>query len=401
MMLRRLADYRDFAGEAKISELYRKGSRLSKFHILHVNSTYYGGGVAEILRNLLPLMNEIGIDIGWRAMIGSPDFFRVTKKFHNALQGDELNLTKMKKKVFEETNEMFASLTHVDHDLVVVHDLQPLPLVTHYKKRQPWVWRCHVDLSNSNKELWNYLKSFALAYDEFVFQMDEFAARGFSADYKVIRPSIDPLVTKNEKIEERVINKYLDKVGIDPTRPFISQVSRFDKWKDPEGVLEVYNRVKKEMDCQLVLVGSMATDDPEGQQVYDRVRKKASELGDVKLIVDAHDILVNSIQRASNVVLQKSVREGFGLSVAEALWKRTPVVASDVGGIPSQVIDGETGYLVDSHDYDDAAKKVIKLLSDDDLREEMGEKARQHVKDNFLVTCQIEDWLDFWTRIFE
>lgn len=400
-MKKRLVDYREFVGEAEISKIYRKGSRLSKQHILHVNSTYYGGGVAEILRNMTLLMNEIGIDVGWRAMIGSPDFFRVTKQFHNALQGDDIDLTEWKKEVFEETNEEFAAFTHLTHDLVIVHDPQPLPMITFYKKRQPWIWRCHVDLSSPDGEVWDYLKSFALAYDQTVFQMDEFATEGFSEGYKVIRPSIDPLTMKNKDLDEKTVNKYLKKVGVDPSRPLISQVSRFDKWKDPSGVIDVFEKIKEEMDCQLVLLGSMATDDPEGQMVYDQISKKANGIEDITIVADARDILVNAVQGASDVVLQKSFKEGFGLTVTEALWKETPVVASDIGGISSQVVEGENGYLVDPHNYDEVAEKVMDLLSDDTLRGEMGKKGRRRVRDKFLITRHIEDWLDLWMDFLE
>ncbi|KXB06343.1 glycosyl transferase family 1 [candidate division MSBL1 archaeon SCGC-AAA382F02] len=395
-MQRRIVDYREFIPESDISRIYRKGSRLSKYHLLHINSTYYGGGVAEILRNMTMLMNEIGVDVGWRPMIGTPDFFRVTKKFHNSLQGDDITLTDMKKKVFEEASREFSTFTHLDHDLVIVHDPQPLPLITYYRKHQPWLWRCHIDLSTPNEEVWDYLKSFVLEYDQNIFQMDEFAARGFSEDYKIIRPSIDPLTTKNEDLEKDTVNKYLNKIGVDPSRPIVSQVSRFDKWKDPSGVIDVFDKVKEESDCQLVMMGSMATDDPEGQMVYDRIRKKANGRDDITLIVDAHDIVVNAVQRASDVVLQKSLKEGFGLTVTEALWKETPVVASNRGGIPSQIEDGENGYLVNPEDFDEVAKKVLDILSSESLQEKMGAKGREKVREKFLITRHIEDWIDLW-----
>ncbi|MCD6248320.1 MAG: glycosyltransferase [Hadesarchaea archaeon] len=396
-----LTDYRDFVDESKISEIYRKGSRISRRHILHISSTYYGGGVAEILRSLVPLLNDVGIDVGWRTVVGSPDFFRVTKKFHNALQGDKIALTKMKKKVYEETNEIFSKFTHVEHDLVVVHDPQPLPLIKFYKKKQPWIWRCHIDLSNPNEKLWDYLKSFVIPYDLVVYHTEEFAMRGFSENYRVIKPSIDPLSIKNIDLPGETVKKYLKKAGVVEGKPLISQVSRFDKWKDPIGVLKVFDLVRREMDCQLFLVGDIAIDDPEGQKMHERVLSEVKGRRDVRLILGAHDILVNAIQRASDVVLQKSIREGFGLSVSEALWKKTPVVASNVGGLPTQVIDGETGYLVDPMDYEAAAKKVMDLLSDPTLREKMGEKGREHVKKNFLITRHIEDWIDLWTEILE
>lgn len=398
-MRRSLTDYRDLVGESKISDIYRKGRKISTKHILHVNATYYGGGVAEILKSIVPLLNDVGIDMGWRSMLGSREFFGVTKKFHNALQGDETDLTEVKKRVYEETVENFASFTHIPHDLVVVHDYQPLPLVKFYKRKQPWIWRCHLDLSDPNEEVWRYLKSFALPYDLTVYQTSEFAARGFSEDCKIIRPSIDPLTTKNEDIEEDTVDKYLNKIGVDPSRPIVSQVSRFDKWKDPSGVIDVFDKVKEERDCQLVMMGSMATDDPEGQKVYDRIRKKANGRDDITLIVDAHDIVVNAVQRASDVVMQKSLKEGFGLTVAEALWKETPVVASNRGGIPSQIEDGEEGYLVDPEDYDEVTKKVLDILSSESLQEKMGAKGREKVREKFLITRHIEDWINLWRGV--
>jgi trehalose synthase len=398
-MSRSLTDYRDFVDESKISEIYRKGSEISTKHILNVSSTYYGGGVAEVLRCIIPLFNDIGIDVGWRTIVGSPDFFKVTKKFHNALHGENIKLTRMKKKLYEETNEIFSRFTHLEHDLIVVHDPQPLPLIKFYKKKQPWVWRCHVDLSNPNEKAWEYLKSFILPYDLVVYQMEEFAARGFSDNYKVIRPSIDPLSPKNIALPERTIKKYLRKAGVAKDKPLISQVSRFDKWKNPLGLLKVFDRIRKEMDCQLVMVGDIAPDDPEGQRMYEEVQSKTVGRDDVRLVLSAHNILVNSIQRASDVVMQNSIREGFGLTVTEALWKRTPVVASNVGGLPTQVIDGETGYLVDPKNTETTAKKVMDLLSNDNLREKMGERGREHVKENFLVTRHIEDWIDLWIEI--
>lgn len=400
-MLRKLTDYRGIVGNKKVAEIYRKARKIRKKHILHISSTPYGGGVAEILRSAVPLMNDVGIDVGWRTMVGSPDFFRTTKKFHNALQGDAIALTHKKIRLFEETNQVFSKFTHLDHDLVVVHDPQPLPIIKFYRKKQPWMWRCHIDLSRPNQKLWDYLKDFVLLYDMVIYQMEEFAVHGVPGNYRVIKPSIDPLSMKNMPIPKSTINKYIKKAGVDPKRPIISQVSRFDKWKDQIGVLRVFDRIRREMDCQLLLVGDVALDDPEGQEMYEQLHADVKGREDVRVIVGAHDIMVNVVQRASDVVLQKSTREGFGLTVSEALWKETPVVASNVGGIPSQVIEGENGHLVDPYDYNDAAKKVMDLLSDKHMRDEMGIKGRQHVKENFLITRLIEDWIGLWTEMFQ
>ncbi len=393
-MVRRLTDYRGIVDDAVIAEIYRKGRKLYKKHILHINSTPYGGGVAEILRSLIPLMNDIGVRVGWRILVGSPDFFRVTKKFHNALQGDQISLTRKKIRIYEETNETFAKLTHIDHDLVIVHDPQPLPLITFYRKRQPWVWRCHIDLSRPNRKLWNYLKGYVLRYDLVVYQMEQFAARGVPGEYRIIQPSIDPLSLKNMPLSRTTIRKYVMKAGLDPKRPIIAQISRFDKWKDQIGVVDVFERVRREVDCQLVLVGDMALDDPEGQEMYEKLMAAVKNKRDIHVILGAHDVMVNAIQRAADVVVQKSLREGFGLSVTEALWKGTPVVASNVGGIPAQVKDGENGFLVDPYDHSTMAERVMDIIGDRTLREKMGEKAIQHVKENFLITRHLENWLD-------
>jgi trehalose synthase len=398
-MLRKLTDYRPIVGDAKIAEIYRKGRVLCKKHIVNLSSISYGGGVAEVLRNVVPLMNDIGILVGWRTIVGSPDFFRVTKKFHNALQGDSIALTQKKINVYEETNETFSKLTHLDHDLVIVHDPQPLPLIKFYRKRQPWIWRCHIDLSKPNRKLWDYLKSFVLRYDLVVYQMEEFAAKGVPGDYRVIKPSIDPLSMKNMPLSRATVKKYLQKAGVSGKKPLITQVSRFDKWKDQIGVLKVFDRIREEMDCQLLLIGDIALDDPEGQAMYEQLLSRVKGRRDVRVIVGAHDVMVNAVQRASDVALQKSIREGFGLSVTEAMWKETPVVASNIGGIPAQVIDGENGYLVDPHDYEDVAKKVMDIICDRPLREKMGVRAKEHVKENFLNTRHIEDWIDTWTEL--
>ncbi len=398
-MLRRLSDYRGIVSDAKISEIHRKSRKLYKKHILHISSTPYGGGVAEILRSIIPLFNDMGLYVGWRTMIGSPDFFRVTKKFHNALQGDDITITHKKTELYEDTNKLFSRFTHIDHDLVVIHDPQPLPIIACYRKRQPWIWRCHIDLSRPHRKLWNYMKGFILSYDMVVYQMEEFAAHGIPGDFKVIKPSIDPLSMKNMELPKSTIKKYVKRTGVDVKRPLITQISRFDKWKDTEGVIKVFDIIRKEMDCQLLLVGDIALDDPEAQAMYERVLSIVKGSKDVRVILGAHDVMVNAIQRASDVVLQKSIREGFGLTVSEALWKGTPVVASKVGGIPAQVVDGINGYLVRPNDYVGTAKKVMDILSDKNMRKEMGRNAKRHVKENFLVTRHIEEWIDLWVEM--
>ncbi len=397
-----LEDYRDIVGDDVISTIYKKAGQLFDKHILHINSTYQGGGVAEILSSLIPLMNDTGIDAGWRILHGSSDFFTITKKFHNALQGHKINFTEMKKRLYLEANRDVSVYTHIDHDCVIIHDPQPLPLIRYYKKKQPWIWRCHVDLSNPNKEVWEFLKLFILRYDIALISSEDYKRKDLPVDQRVVHPTINPLSPKNKKISDKVISKFLKKFNVPQDKPLIAQISRFDRFKDPEGVVEVFKKIRKEVDCRLVLCGSMAADDPEGIQIFERVERKAKRLidnNDIILITSENNILVNALQRSSHVIIQKSLREGFGLAVTEALWKEKPVVASKVGGIRLQINDGENGFLVDPQDTDAFAERVIKLLKDPDLAREMGQKGHQTVKEKFLITRLLIDYLDVLNEV--
>lgn len=398
-MIRRIEDYREIVCDEVIHTIFKKASKFLQKHIVHINSTYQGGGVAEILTSLVSLMNDVGIFAGWRILHGSPDFFAITKKFHNALQGDKINLTAIKKEIYQEQNEYFSRFTHLNQDLVIVHDPQPLPMIKFYRKRQPWVWRVHLDLSNPDRELWDYLKRFILRYDLVVVSHENYKKSDLPIDQRVLHPSIDPLSAKNKPLDKNTIKKYLSKFGIPNSKPIITQVSRFDKWKDPEGVLKVFELVKEEMDCQLVLCGNLAPDDPEGRKIYERIAQKARVMKDVILIMEENNILVNALQSTAAVVLQKSLREGFGLTVAEALWKGRPVVASNVGGIPLQVIDGKTGFLVSPEDIEGCARKVVQILKDPELGRQLGEAGKAHVRQNFLVTRSLIDYLDIMDEI--
>jgi trehalose synthase len=396
-----LNDYREITGDKIISEIYKKARPFYGKRIIHINSTFYGGGVAEILNSLVPLMNDVGLDAGWQIIRGSPDFFAITKKFHNALQGDSINLTEIKKKVYTQTNEDFSTYTHLNHDCVIIHDPQPLPMIKFYKKRQPWVWRCHIDLSHPNKQLLNFLKNFLLKYDIEIISHENYKA-DVPMEHKVIRPGIDPLTPKNMELSKTDINKYLKKFNVPLDKPLITQISRFDKWKDPVGVIEVFKLVKKKIDCRLVLCGSMASDDPEGIQIYERVKQRANNLiesGDIILITSENNILVNALQRSSAVIIQKSIREGFGLTVTEALWKQTPVVASNVGGISLQITDGENGFLVEPKDTHGFAERVIQIITEPDLAKKLGMEGKETVREKFLVTRILQDYLDLFEKI--
>jgi trehalose synthase len=398
--MRVLNDFREITGDKIISDLYKKARPLYGKRIIHINSTFYGGGVAEILNSLVPLMNDVGLDAGWRIIRGSPDFFAITKKFHNSLQGDPINLTEIKKKVYLQTNDDFSTYTHLNHDCVIIHDPQPLPMIKFYKKRQPWVWRCHIDLSHPNEKLWEFLKGFVLKYDIEIISNENYKA-DLPMEHKIIRPGIDPLTPKNMELSDRDIKKYLNKFNVPLDKPLLTQISRFDKWKNPVGVIEVFKLVKKEIDCRLVLCGSMASDDPEGIQIYERVKQKANNLilsGDVILITSENNILVNALQRSSAVIIQKSLREGFGLTVTEALWKEIPVVASNVGGIPLQISDGENGFLFEPNDNNGFAQKIVELIRKPELAIEIGKNGRETVRQNFLVTRILKDYLDLLNK---
>jgi len=401
--MNRLEDYRFIAGDDYIHKLYQKARKFYGKHIIHINSTYQGGGVAEMLSTLVPLMNDTGFDAGWRILHGNPDFFTITKKFHNALQGEKINLSEMKKKLYEKTTYSFSRYTHLDHDCVVIHDPQPMPLINFYRKDQPWIWRCHVDLSHPHKEIWNYIKGFILKYDMVIISDEKYRKPDSPVTQRVVRPAIDPLSPKNTEVNERTKHKFLKKFGIPYDKPLITQISRFDKWKDPLGVIEIYNKVKEVVDCRLVLCGSMASDDPEGVKILEKVKKKANrhkETRDIIILTIENNILVNVLQRISSVIIQKSIKEGFGLTVTEALWKETPVVASRVGGIPLQIKDGENGFLLEHRDEDGFAKKIIDILQNPDLRKEMGKKGKEHVRKNFLVTRLLMDYLNVLDEIF-
>ena len=399
----KLDDYRAIVGDDVIYSIYSKMRKLYGKHILNINSTYIGGGVAEILSSLVPLMNEIGINAGWRTVHGNVDFYGITKKFHNALQGEMINFSEMKKLLYVQVNQEFSSYTHINnHDFVIIHDPQPLPLIQFYRKRQPWIWRCHIDLSSPNKDLWDYLKTFILRYDLVIVSHEKYKSKDLPMDYRIIQPAIDPLSHKNKTISDDVISKYLKKNGIPVDKPLLTQISRFDKWKDPLGVVEIFKLIKDKVDCRLVLCGNMATDDPEGLEIFEKIKQSAKEFikaGDIILLTVENNILVNALQRSSTVIIQKSLREGFGLTVTEALWKEKPVVASDVGGIPLQIQDGVSGFLLEPHDKDGFAERIVDLLKNPKLAKEMGEKGKERVRKHFLITRMILDYLNLLNEL--
>lgn len=401
--MKSLDDYRGVVSDKVLAEIYTKATRLNQAHVVNINSTYQGGGVAEILHNLVILMNDIGVDTGWRMLPGTQGFYTTTKRMHNALQGEALDMSLINKQYYLETNEKFAVFTHVsDHDCVVVHDPQPLPFIKYCKKTQPWVWRCHIDFSNPHPELWEYLKTFVLRYDMVIVSDPTYMPKDLPVEQRIIMPSIDPLAAKNMDITDDVIKHYVDLYNIPTDKPILLQISRFDKWKDPEGVIEVFKRVKKKVDCRLILCGGTATDDPEGIEIYNGVVTNNEDLiasRDLLLITAEDQLMVNALQRLAAVVLQKSTKEGFGLTVTEALWKERPVVASNVGGIPNQVVHNKTGLLVDPYNFDECADAVLRLLQDTAYAKKLGKNAKEFVRENFLITRHVLDYLKLFIDV--
>lgn len=387
-----LRDYEKYVGAETVDRIQKKAEALKGLHVVNVNSTYYGGGVAELLSSMSLLMNSVGIKTGWRIIQGAPDFFSITKKMHNALQGDEINLSDRKMEIYEEIIYENAVRNHLEsHNLVIIHDPQPLPMINHYKKNGPWIWRCHIDLTKPNKELWEYLAPTIEKYDAVVFSLKEYA-QNIKTPQVFFMPAIDPFKIKNRELSEEEIRERLGHYDIPTDLPLVVQISRFDRWKDPEGVIEAFKIARKEVKATLVLLGNVATDDPEGPEVYETLLKCREE----RIVIISHQdtALVNALQRKAAVVLQKSLREGFGLTVAEAMWKGTPVIGGNVGGIRYQIEDGVNGFLVSSPK--EAAARIVQLLKNERLRKGMGKKARETVKKKFLLTRYLEQYLDLF-----
>ena len=395
MELLGIEKYARHVGEELVAAVFAAARPLYGLRVLHVNATFHGGGVAGMLHSLIPLMNDVGINADWSLLYGDPSLFQVTKKLHNALQGEEVALGEDDLTNYLRVNETFARYSPLaDHDVIIVHDPQPLPMIRYPQRENPWIWRCHIDISTPHEPVWEVLKPFLLRYDALVVSSEEFRKADLPVETHIIAPAIDPLSAHNEDLTPHDVEKKLDQYGIPRDKPLLVQVSRFDKWKDPLGVLEVFRRVKGEVDCRLVMLGNMATDDPEGPQIFAEVLGRVEGMEDVHLITQTDAHLVNALQRAAAAVLQLSRREGFGLTVSEALWKGTPVVATNVGGIPQQVIHGQTGYLVQPGDYDGTASLVLRVLQDPELRQRIGGQAQEHVRENFLMPRLLLDWLE-------
>ncbi|MBV8847705.1 MAG: glycosyltransferase [Bryobacterales bacterium] len=396
-----LDNYLPVVGAAEIDELRALAQPLEGSPVEMVNSTAVGGGVAEILTRLLPLFRQLGVDAHWRVMEGDLPFFEVTKSFHNALHGEHFQPVPKDFEIFREYNRRNLDLVPADARFVVIHDPQPAALIEARRnhRKNHWIWRCHIDLSRPDSAVWSFLQTYINQYDASIFSSPEYA-RQLPIPQYLFYPSIDPLSEKNRDLEPEYIESVLENFGIDSRRPILTQISRFDRLKDPLGVIKAYKLVKRYHDCQLVLAGGGATDDPEGAQVLAEVRDAAGndpDLHVIELPVSA-PLEVNALQRASTVIIQKSLREGFGLTVAEGLWKKKPVVASAVGGIPLQVIHKHTGLL--THSIEGTAYQIRFLLSHPEIATRLGEQGHEHVRENFLITGNIKRYLTLFLYLF-
>ncbi len=401
---KQLETYRPVIGDDEVEALLKLAEPLRGARVLHVNATAFGGGVAEILHTLVPLMQDVGLAATWQVISGQDEFFNVTKAFHNGLQGASFALTAEMREIYDRYNQQNAQNFEGDYDFIVIHDPQPAAL-RHFngaKGGKHWILRIHIDTSQPNPEVWEFLRPYFVSYDAAIFTMEQYVYGDLKFPHlAIIPPSIDPFSPKNIPQPRAESQAILRRYGIDIERPLITQVSRFDPWKDPLGVIDAYRMVKVEIpDVQLALVGSMASDDPEGWVYYDRTIRHAGEDFDIYILHNFHgvgNVEVNAFQSISDVVVQKSTREGFGLVVTEALWKGRPVIGGNVGGIPLQVLDGETGYLVDT--VLDCAQRTRDLLRHPEHLAEMGNKGREHVRQNFLTTRLLRDYLNLFHEL--
>jgi trehalose synthase len=390
-----IEDYEPLVGREAVERIRQKASKLKGLRVANFNSTYYGGGVAETISSLTLLMNSLGLRTEWRVIQGTPDFFSITKKMHNALHGGEIDLSKIKKEIFEQVIYENSVRNFLDYDFVIVHDPQPLPLLEHYEKKCPWLWRCHLDLSRPDAETWKYLRRWIDNYDVVIPSCKEFAQE-MKPPQRVMMPAINPFTIKNRQLSDREVDERLAHYEIPVDLPLVVQVSRFDPWKDPKGVVEAFKLARKQIDARLVLLGNFATDDPEGEDIFHSLCACRDER--ILILTSGDDTaLVNALQTRAAVVLQKSLREGFGLTVAEAMWKGTPVIGGNVGGIRYQIEDGVNGFLVSS--IEETARRMVELINDKELRDEMGSKARETVRRNFLLTRYLEQYLDLFADL--
>jgi len=386
----KIEEYIPIVGASIIDDLRLLAEKLKGKVIQHINSTSVGGGVAEILHRMVPLFRELGIDARWDLIKGGEQFFEVTKKFHNALHHKPEEISQGDFDIFLETSKKNIEDVDTYGNIIFIHDPQPIALIKK-KTHNKWIWRCHIDISSPNQRVWKFLRDFVIKYDGAVFSAPAFAQKLPIRQF-LISPSIDPLSDKNKELPQETIDAVLKKYGIPKDKPIVTQISRFDRLKDPLGVIEAYKRVKRYNDCQLILAGGTAVDDPESIKVLEEVKEAAKSDPDIHiLLLPQDDIEVNALQRASDVIVQKSIREGFGLTVAEGLWKAKPVVASNVGGIPLQVKHKYSGLLC--HSIEGASFAIKQLLNSPEYARKLGENGREHIRNNFLITRHLREYM--------
>ena len=388
--------YQPLIGARATERLLKKARRLKGLKVLHVNSTRQGGGVAEILSSMTPLMNSLGIDAKWLVIDGSPEFFELTKNIHNGLQGDPIQIPPEARRLHRTTAHANAATAALErYDIILVHDPQPLPLVE-LRQDQRWIWCCHIDLSAPDPGVWSYLAASVERYDAAIFSLPEYA-QPLKVPQRFIMPAIDPFSLINQQMTREEVAQHLERYQIPRDLPLVVQAGRFDKWKDPQGVIEAFTIATQQRRARLVLVGNTAADDPEGPAMYESIRAFSSN----RIFIIAADdaLLVNALQRRAVVVLQKSLREGFGLTVSEAMWKRRTVLGGNVGGIRHQIIEGRCGFLVAS--VEQTAERIALLLDDQRLRHNMGRRAVERVRRHFLLTRLLEEWLDLFAALTE
>jgi trehalose synthase len=396
-----IKDYIPVAGESVIEELSLLADRLKEKAVQNINSTAVGGGVAEILLRMLPLLRDLGVNASWDVIKGDEKFFSITKKMHNALHGVDVAMSRDDLEYFLEVNRQNVKEIISNADIIFIHDPQPIALVEEKERLgKKWVWRCHIDFTKPKKEIWDFLKTFIEKYDSAVFSAPAFS-RPLAIRQVLISPSIDPLSNKNRDLPDELIDSVCERFGINRDRPIITQISRFDYLKDPVGVIKTYKMVKEYVDCQLVLAGGGAIDDPEGMTVLEEVRKEAGDDPDIFILFlpPGSDLEVNALQRASDIILQKSLREGFGLTVAEALWKGKPVIASAVGGIPLQISHKYSGIL--THSIEGTAYWIKQLINEPEYAKKLGANGKEHIKANFLITRHTRDYLLLFLSLYE
>jgi trehalose synthase len=398
-----LEDYRPIIGEEQTDEIYRLAEQFKGAKVLHINATAFGGGVAELLNSIVPLMNDVGLLAEWQIMQGADEFYQVTKALHNSLQGMQIEWKPEMWEIWRRYNLLNAELFEGLYDYVIVHDPQPAGMLKFLQesgrvnKSTRWIWRFHIDSTDAQPEAWNFLRPYLEPYDAAIFTLKQFVkADLIGPRVWVIPPAIDPLSQKNAPISQETVQQVLTRFNVDPQRPLIVKASRMDAWKDPLGVIEAYFQIKQHIPgVQLAFLVAIADDDPEGWAYYEQTVKAAGGDPDIHLLPNIlngiGDLEVNAFQTGAHVVVQKSIREGFGLAVAEGLWKSRPVVGGRAGGIPLQVIQGKTGYLVNSPA--ECAKWIVHLLQHPDRAEQMGKQGREHVRRKFLITRYMRDYL--------